>query len=116
MSFDDQNWNKSTFGKFVDQKIGFFKFPNTLVILGEWNAHDENMKVFPAIGETFWFSIIAPQKPDLEENYIGLYYIRINNEEHKELGVQIFKNNARAFYARCYEGLEATESYRKKVE
>lgn len=116
MEFDDRNWSKSAFGKFVDEKIGYYKFPNTLIILGEWKHQKENLKALTMVGETHWFSVISPDVPDLQENYIDLYYIKINNEEHKELALQIFKEYARAFYARYYEGMEAVEAYGKKIE
>ena len=106
-------WEESKFGKFVDEKISYFKYPNTFVCFGLWCNHKRNLKHLRLIGIVNWFSVVRDNTPDLEENYIGLYYIKINNEEHKELAVQIFQNKFKGIYARYYSGLEAVEAYKK---
>ena len=109
------DWEDSVFGKYVDEKIVFFNYPNTFFCLGKWFDHEENLKYLSKIGPINWFMVIGDNLPDTEDSYFALYYIKINNEEHKELGLEIFKNYFKGTYSRYYKGSKVQEAFTKKI-
>lgn len=105
-------WSDSRIGRFIDDKVNEFKYPNTVLLVCKWADLSAMQRVLNTNGSDYIWIGQSPS-PYAEHNAVATFFIPIHTRLEGDKILAVFKHTPNFSYARFYNGTTAIKALRK---